>query len=122
MEDVTLAVSWELLTTVVARVAPLKTITEEATKWPPVAVRTKLGGSCEKTMVVGEIELRLGEGRALPQRGFSALQPDRSKSATSHELWRADLLNRITSPRGTQSTGPIPVKNVLQNSSPARES
>jgi hypothetical protein len=32
MEDVTVAVSWELLTTVVARVAPLKTITVEATK------------------------------------------------------------------------------------------
>jgi hypothetical protein len=74
----------------------LKTITEEATKWPPVAVRTKLGGSCAKTMVVGEIELRLGEGRALPHRGFSALQPGRSKSATSQKLCRADLLNRIT--------------------------
>jgi len=86
MEDVTLAVSWELLTTVVASSAPLKTITEEATKWPPVAVRTKLGGSDEKTIVVGEIELRLGEGRALPQRGFSALQPGRSRSATSHKL------------------------------------
>ena len=89
MEDVTVAVSWELLTTVVARGAPFKSITEEATKWPPVAVRGD--GSCEKAMVVGEIELRLGEGRALPQRGFSALQPVRSKSATSHELWRADL-------------------------------
>lgn len=32
MEDVTVAVSCELLTTVVARVAPLKTITVEATK------------------------------------------------------------------------------------------
>lgn len=119
MDDVTVAVSWELLTTVVARAAPLKSITEEATKWPPVAVRTKLGGSCEKTMVVGEIELRLGLGRALPQRGFSALQPDRNKSAISPELRRTDLLNRITSPRGTQSTSPILVVRVLQNSSPA---
>ena len=113
MEDVTLAVSWELLTTVVARGAPLMSMTEEPTKWPPVAVRTKLGGSDAKTMVVGEIELRLGEGRALPQRGFSALQPGRSRSATSHKLWRADLLKRIASPCGTQSTSPILVANVL---------
>jgi hypothetical protein len=86
MEDVMLAVSWELLITLVARVAPLKTITEEETKLLPVAVMTKLGGSCEKTMVAGEIELRLGMGRALPQSGFSALHPSRSKTMTSHEL------------------------------------
>ena len=119
MEDVTLAVSWELLTTVVARGAPLMSITEEATKWPPVAVRGC--GSCAKTIVVGVIELRLGEGRALPQRGFSALQPVRSKSATSHELRRANLLNRITSPRGTKSTSPILVAKFFQNTSPVRE-
>src|SRR5712691_10872375 len=41
MEDVTLAVSTEPLTTVVVRLAPLKTITEDETKWLPVAVRTK---------------------------------------------------------------------------------
>jgi len=88
MEDVMFAVSTELLTTVVARVVPLKTITEEETKWLPVAVRTKLGGSCEKTIVAGEIEARLGAGRALPQRGFSALHPGRSKRMTSHALRR----------------------------------
>jgi len=60
--------------TVVAR-APLKTTTEEATKWQPVAVMMKLGGSCEKTMVAGEIELRIGAGRALLQRGFRELHP-----------------------------------------------
>jgi hypothetical protein len=37
-------------------------------------------------MVAGEIDARLGAGRALPQRGFSALHPGRSKSTTSHEL------------------------------------
>jgi len=37
-------------------------------------------------MVAGEIELRIGTGRALPQRGFSVLQPGRSKSTTIHEL------------------------------------
>ena len=83
-----LAVSWELLITVVARVAPLKTITEEETKLLPVAVRTKLEGSCEKTMVVGEIELRLGAGRALRQSGFSALHPDKSKTMIRPELRR----------------------------------
>ena len=86
IEDVIVAVSWELLITLVARVAPLKTITVEETKLLPVAVRTKLGGSCAKTMLVGEIELRLGEGRALPHSGFSALHPVRSKTRTSHEL------------------------------------
>ena len=88
MEDVRVAVSWEWLVTTVARVASLKITTEEETKWLPVAVMTKLGGSCEKTMVVGEIELRIGAGRALPQRGFSVLHPGRSKSTTSHELRR----------------------------------
>lgn len=86
MADVMLAVSWELLITLVARVAPLKTTTDEETKSLPIAVRTKLGGSCEKTMVVGEIELRRGVGRALPQSGFSALHAGRSKTITSHEL------------------------------------
>jgi hypothetical protein len=86
MEDVMLTVSWELLTTVVARAVPLKTTTEEATKWLPAAVMRKLGGSCEKRMVAGEIELRTGAGRALPQRGFKALHPGKSKSTASHEL------------------------------------
>jgi hypothetical protein len=50
---------------------------------------TKVGGSCEKIMLVGEIELRIGTGRALPHSGFSALHPGRSKSATSHALRQA---------------------------------
>jgi len=80
-----LTVSSELLTTVVVRVDPLKTTTEEATNWLPVAVSTKLGGSWEKTIDTGEIELRIGAGRALPQSGFTALQPGRSSSTTSHK-------------------------------------
>ena len=83
-----MTVSSAVLITVVARGAPLKTTPEEETKWLPVAVMTKLGGNSEKTIVVGEIELRIGTGRALPQRGFSALHPGRSKRATSHELRR----------------------------------
>jgi hypothetical protein len=86
IEELTVAVTWELLFTVVARGAALKTIMEEETNWLPLAVSTKLGGNCEKVRVVGEIELRIGAGRALPQRGFSALHPGRSKSASSSEL------------------------------------
>ena len=98
MEDVIVTLSWELLATLVARVAPLKTTTEEETKWLPLAIITKLGGKCEKTMVVGEIELRIGNGRALPQRGFSVLHPGSSKSTTSHELrrmirWEEDIID-----------------------------
>jgi hypothetical protein len=88
MEEVMVAVAWELLITAVAMVAPLKTITEEETNWLPVTERTKLGGNCEKIMVVGEIESRIGAGRALPQRGFSALHPGRSKSTIRNELRR----------------------------------
>jgi hypothetical protein len=86
VEEVTVAVTWELVFTAVARGATLKTITEEETNWLPLAVSTKLGGNCEKVMVAGEIELRIGAGRALPQRGFSALHPGRSKSASSGKL------------------------------------
>jgi hypothetical protein len=68
--------------------APSRTTTEEETNWLSVAVSPKLGGNCEKTMVVGEIELSIGTGRALPQRGFSAFHPGRSKSMTSSELRR----------------------------------
>jgi len=88
IDDVMVAVSWEWLVTTVARVAPLKTTTEEETKSLPLAVMTKLGGSWEKTILVGEIELRTGTGRALPQRGFIELHPSRSKRTTRHELRR----------------------------------
>lgn len=84
-----LTVISDLLITAVERVAPLKTSTEEETNWLPVAVRTKLGGSFEKTIVAGEIELRVGLGRALPQSGFSALHPGNSKTATSVEPTKA---------------------------------
>ena len=88
IEELMATVSCELLFTAVARVAPLRTTTEEETNWLPVTVSTKLGGNCEKTMVVGEIELRIGTGRALPQRGFRALHPGSSKSTISRELRR----------------------------------
>jgi hypothetical protein len=81
--ELTVAVTSEMFFTVVARMAPLKIITEEETNWLPLAVSTKLGGNCENIMVVGEIELRIGVGRALPQSGFSALHPGRTNSTTS---------------------------------------
>jgi hypothetical protein len=88
MEEPMVTASCELLFAVVARRTPLRTTTEEETNWLPVAVSTKLGGNCEKTTVVGKIELSIGTGRALPQRGFRALHPGRSKSTTSSELIR----------------------------------
>jgi hypothetical protein len=89
IEDVMVTVSSALLFTEVVREAPLKTTTDVETNLPPVAVRTKLGGKCEKTIVAGEIELRMGTGRALPQSGFSALQPGMNKSKAISELGRA---------------------------------
>jgi hypothetical protein len=86
IEELIVTVVWELLSTEVARVASLKTTSDEATNWVPVAVSTKLGGSCEKTMVAGEIELRTGAGRELPQRGFSALHPGKSESTNTNKL------------------------------------
>jgi hypothetical protein len=86
IEELMVAVTWDPLVTTVARGAALKTITDEETNWLPLAVSTKLGGNCEKIMVVGEIELRIGAGRALPQRGFSALHPGRTRSTSSSKL------------------------------------
>jgi hypothetical protein len=88
MAEVIVAVSWELLLTAVIKVAPLKTTTEEETNWLPVRVRGKLGGNWANTIVFGEIEVRIGTGRALPQRGFSALHPGRNKSRANSELRR----------------------------------
>jgi hypothetical protein len=80
MDEVTVPVSLVLLVTVVATATPLKTITEEETNWLPVAVTMKLADNCEKASVVGEIEVSIGAGRALPHSGFRALHPDRSAS------------------------------------------
>ncbi len=107
MEEAILTVSAELLTTTVARVAPLKTTTEEDTKWLPVAVSTKLGGSCEKTMVAGEIELRTGAGRALPQSGFTVLQPGRSRSTASHKS-RATIRQELGMHQCSEPRIPLP--------------
>jgi hypothetical protein len=83
MDDVMVTVSWELLVTEVASVAPLNLTTEAETNLLPVAVSVKLAGNCEKIIVFGEIELRIGTGRALPQRGFSALHAGSNKRTVS---------------------------------------
>jgi hypothetical protein len=77
------ALSCELLVTAVVMTVPLKSNTEEETNWAPVAVSTKLGDTCEKAIMLGEIELRLGAGRALPQSGFRALHPVNATRITS---------------------------------------
>ena len=118
MEDAMLILSSELLMTVVVRAAPLKTTTEEETKWLPVAVMTKLGGNCAKTTVAGEIEVRLGRGRALPQSGFSALQPGRSKSTTNHELRKTIRQEGRLYPRLSRSTNSYRVLILAAFNSP----
>jgi hypothetical protein len=100
IEDAIVTVSWVLLVTVVGRAVPLKTATDEETNWLPLAVTTKSGATCEKAMVFGEIELRNGAGRALPHKGFSALQPDRNKRIPSSGKRRqipADKVMNVTS-------------------------
>ena len=79
---VSVTFSCVLLTTVVASVAPLNTITDEETKWLPVRFREKLDGNCENAMVIGDTESRTGAGRALPQSGFRELQLGSSSSKT----------------------------------------
>jgi hypothetical protein len=86
-------VSTELLFTDVVRVEPLKTTTDDETNLLPFAVSVKLAGNWEKVRVEGEIELRTGTGRELPQRGFNALQPGRSNRATISQPTRQPRSN-----------------------------
>lgn len=83
MEDVIVTVSSVLFTTVVGIAVPLNITTDEATKWLPVALRRKVGGIFENTTELGEIEARIGAGRALPHSGFNELHPGRSRKPIS---------------------------------------
>lgn len=103
MEEVMLAVTCVLPTTVVARVTPLKITTDAETKWLPVAVSTKLDGNCEKTTVAGEIESRTGTGRALPQRGLMALHPSSKNPSTMRNELPSTVRNEVGT---TESTLP----------------
>jgi len=64
-----------LLRTCVASDAPLMTTTEDATKWLPFTVSKNPCCTWANVTVSAEREAMDGEGRALPHRGFSALQP-----------------------------------------------
>jgi len=67
----------------VLSVVPLMTTTEEARMSLPVRVRTNPDCTSAKVMLVAESELRTGAGRALRQRGLSALQPCKISTARS---------------------------------------
>jgi hypothetical protein len=88
MDALMVTSSCELLVTAVVTTMPLKSKTEEETNWLPVALSTKPGDTCEKAIVLGEIELRLGAGRALPQSGFRALHPVKTTRTTSSAIAR----------------------------------
>ena len=88
MEDVIVTVNSVLFTTTVGIVVPLKTTTEAATKWLPVALSRKVGGIFENTTELGEIEERIGAGRALPHSGFNELHPGRSRKPISKVISR----------------------------------
>jgi hypothetical protein len=81
---------------------PLNTTTEEETNWLPVSIRERFAGSCENAIVVGDTELSMGTGRALPQSGFRLLHPGRSTSSVSkcpRRMVEDILLRRGRSPR-----------------------
>jgi len=86
--DGSVTVSSVLLTTTAGKVSPLKTTSEEERKCVPTAVTTNGDGSCAKATEVGVIEVRLGTARALPQKGFRALHPAKTRSTTNNELRR----------------------------------
>ena len=61
IEELMVTVSCELLFTAVARVARLRSTTEEETNWLPVTVSTKLGGNCDLADYCGHCALCLSE-------------------------------------------------------------
>ena len=83
---VSLACNWDLLRTWVLRVVPLITTTEDDTMSLPFTVSSNPFCTCANVTVVGERDEMDGAGRALPQRGFRALQPCRTSMASSNVL------------------------------------
>ena len=83
---VSVTCNWELLRTCVLRVVPLITTTEDDTILLPFTVSKNPCCTCANVMVVGEREEMDGAGRELPQRGFRALQPCRTSTASSNVL------------------------------------
>jgi len=86
---VSVTCSCVLLTTVVGTVFPLITTTDAETKWEPVTDRTK-PSTWENAIVSGESDEISGDGRALPHKGLSELQPvrprKRNNSALRHRM------------------------------------
>jgi hypothetical protein len=62
------------------------TTTEDDTMCLPFTVSRNPCCSCANAMVVADREEMDGAGRALPQRGFSALQPCRTSMASNNVL------------------------------------
>ncbi len=73
-----------LLTTEVTAVAPLMSTTEAETKLLPFTVST-VSCNFENSIVVGDSDEMEGTGRALPHKGFRALQPGRHNNPTKHQ-------------------------------------
>jgi hypothetical protein len=71
-----------LLVTTVLSFVPLITPTEDATNLRPFTVRTKPCCTSANVIVLTERDAMAGAGRALPQKGSSALQPWRTIEAS----------------------------------------
>ena len=100
MAVVIVAANCWLLMTVVVSAVPLRTITEAETKWLPLTVRTKPCCTCANVIVLAERDPMLGEGRALPHKGFSELQPCRSSIASGIAMRaRTETETRVTDHR-----------------------
>ena len=74
-----------LLTTEVTAVIPLMSTTEAETNLLPFTVSTAFCCTCENSIVVGESDEIAGTGRALPHKGFTALQPGKHNKPTKHQ-------------------------------------
>ena len=83
---VTVTCNCSLLTIVVLSVLPSITTTEDETNWLPVTVRRKPCCTWAKVIVVAERDPRTGVGRALPHKGFTALQPGKTSKASRTAL------------------------------------
>jgi hypothetical protein len=72
------------------------TTTEDETNWLPFTLRRKPACTWARVIEVGEREAMIGAGRALPQSGFSALQPGRSSQANTMKLRDQKEAGRFT--------------------------
>ena len=80
---VTVTCNCWLLVARVLIVVPLMTTTEAETNWLPFTIRGRPFCTSANVAVLGESDPMMGDGRALPQRGLSALQPWNSSTANT---------------------------------------